>query len=237
MMKEEFEKRLHESALQIYTEGYEEGLEDAWECARKIILRTDKGGIDAKDLFKIFDIRSASGILESVSINEAMQKIKEYERQKQKCEDCFTEKLTEEKWASAKDCKKCTKKISAECVVDGCEFEPKQDEKNCRNCGQPRDYKNRCIPFIEGKCIVSPTRWIPKQTDATDSDEIKVGDEVSCPQIDSKGIVIQTANKNTLLVLTNSMDGLLRTDESKVARTGRHFDAVTEILRQLRGDK
>lgn len=63
MMKEEFEKRVHEFAVQIYTEGYEEGreetemdtktrvkdayekgLEDAWECARKFVLHPLKVG-------------------------------------------------------------------------------------------------------------------------------------------------------------------------------------------------
>lgn len=41
----------------------------------------------------------------------------------------------EEQQKQYEKCEKCTKEISAECVVDGCEFETKQGEKNCRNCG------------------------------------------------------------------------------------------------------
>jgi hypothetical protein len=131
------------------------------------------------------------------------------------------------------DCENCAKAISAECVVDGCEFEPKQNEKLCDRCK-----KSKLCELSYLKYVNTCSDFCPK-TDATDIDDgsIKVGDEVSCPQIDSKGIVIQTANKDTLLVLTNSMDGLLRTDESKVARTGRQFPQIAEVLKQLRGEE
>lgn len=39
----------------------------------------------------------------------------------------------------------------------------KKQERYCYNCGQPRDYKNSCIPYKEGKCDKSHKAWIPKQ--------------------------------------------------------------------------
>jgi hypothetical protein len=119
MMKEEFEKRVHEFAVQIYTEGYEEGreetemdtktrvkdayekgLEDAWSVIIKIENMTG-------DEFKnVFGFEYDACFYEELSVSKAIQKIKEYEERH--------------------DCENCAKAISAECVVDGCEFEPKQ---------------------------------------------------------------------------------------------------------------
>lgn len=53
-----------------------------------------------------------------------------------------------------------------------------------------------------------------KQTD----DKIKVGDEVDVPQLDCKGIVIAEANKETILVLSEYMDGLIRTEKHNVKK-------------------
>lgn len=39
-----------------------------------------------------------------------------------------------------------------------------QTDKDCYNCGQPRDYKGRCIPYKEGNCN-RYSEWMPKQTD------------------------------------------------------------------------
>lgn len=39
-----------------------------------------------------------------------------------------------------------------------------QTDKDCYNCGQPRDYKGRCIPYKEGNCN-KYSEWMPKQTD------------------------------------------------------------------------
>ena len=192
---EEF-KVLRDAANNIYNRGYkacnvnatkfaqkryEKGLEDIWNCARKI------HNMNYQELNEVFPESPHDKIFNNYSAREAMQKVKEYEElQKQTekhCDDCkyrnhimaCSERacFAHDKWESNQKqdekCEKCTKGISAECVVDGCEFEAEQSEKNCKNCGQPRDYKNRCIPFSEGKCIEAPTMWISKQTDATDS--------------------------------------------------------------------
>lgn len=108
MMKEELEKQVHEFAKLIYEQGFEDGkseamksvdngykhgAHDAWECARKIL--------DAVVPYDYWDIGSGHHIsyaIKRYSASEAMQKIKEYEQQKQNeklCDRCKNSKLCE----------------------------------------------------------------------------------------------------------------------------------------------
>lgn len=68
------------------------------------------------------------------------------------------------------------------------------------------------------------------------ADEIKVGDEVDVPQLDCKGIVIAEANKETILVLSEYMDGLLRTEKHNVKKTGRYFSEIGEMKKKMQVD-
>lgn len=199
-------------------EAYQHGLEDAWECAGKI------HNMYYQKLNEVFPDCTHDKIFIDYSAQGAIQKIKEYEQQKQ-----------DEK------CEKCTKEISAECVIDGCEFEPKQGEKNCRNCGQPRDYKGRCIPFIEGKCIKVRTGWIPKQTDDTDIDDgsIKVGDEIYSDETDMTAVVhhidawgrYQCFNENGAQFVLDK-----ETYDEYWHKTYKYYPQIAEVLKQLRGE-
>lgn len=227
--------------------AYEKGLEDAWECARKIL--------DAGVPYDYWDMGSGHHIsyaIKRYSASEAMQKIKEYEerqkrderkvdcevtacyncvnhndcdyeyekKQKQNekscgtckhvmlidcgaypCNECPRDTLPKwEQQASAKDCKKCTKEISAECVVDGCEFEPKK----------------------------------------TDDGSIKVGDEVRIKGSDpikddcDYGICTRSLpNVNTIYVMRrDGSSGEENKDEWY--RTGRTFPQIAEVLEKLR---
>ena len=201
----------------VRKEAYKKGVEDTWEAARKIVFQK-------VNLLAIFNLHwgdHSTDVLRDYSGEEAIAKLKEYEtklkeyekEQKKDCESCFTEKLTEEKWVSAEDCKDCKQQ---------------QIEKKCNNCGQPRDYKDKCIPYKEGKCKEVHAAWIPKQdekscekcmhgvrnfdtapcydcikgikdnfepkqADATDIDDgnIKVGDEIICPGTDTHKVVLE----------------------------------------------
>lgn len=59
-------------------EAYENGLNDAWECARKIYLNTDENGLSGNELYAIFGERGGY-ILKEYSASEAIAKIKEYD--------------------------------------------------------------------------------------------------------------------------------------------------------------
>jgi hypothetical protein len=97
MTKEELEKRVHEFTVQVYKEGYKQGLEqaemdtktriegayakgleDAWECIQKICME-EPFGLTTEQLDKIFNSRDISSVVTENTVQEAMQKIKEYE--------------------------------------------------------------------------------------------------------------------------------------------------------------
>lgn len=60
--------------------SYQRGLEDAWECVKKITYEKTEGGFDFRELKEIFDGRILlSEILVNYSATKAMKKIREYE--------------------------------------------------------------------------------------------------------------------------------------------------------------
>ena len=60
-------------------EAYQNGLNDAWECARKLSLSSvDDGGLDETVIEKLFGCR-AYYVVRDTSPSEAIAKIKEYE--------------------------------------------------------------------------------------------------------------------------------------------------------------
>lgn len=62
-------------------DAYQQGLDDAWECAKKIALNLCDGGIDVSILSRIFGVSGdvPFKILKNFSAQEAIGKIKEYE--------------------------------------------------------------------------------------------------------------------------------------------------------------
>ena len=72
-------------AKDIQNEGYQRGLDDAWEAAKKIVLSPDEGGTSLPDLFAIFDNGSMQSVFRNYSASEAIAKLKDYkEKQKTK---------------------------------------------------------------------------------------------------------------------------------------------------------
>ena len=96
-MNEEMKQKIYESAEQIYKDGYHDGyydckgnlgdmydngLKDAWECARKII--SFWVGKEAKELFNTDDI---SSIFNANTVGQAISKVAEYEDKQRKSEE------------------------------------------------------------------------------------------------------------------------------------------------------
>lgn len=103
MTKEEMEKQIHGFAEMMYRTGYEDaqkdwhsiekeeremnykrGLDDAWECARKIMLCEAKGGFSTDKYTEIFGNIATFQVLEILSASEAIFAIKEYEDKRKK---------------------------------------------------------------------------------------------------------------------------------------------------------
>jgi hypothetical protein len=76
-----------ENALTVDSNKFrEQGRNEAWEAARKIVL-SEVGGLSGRDLSEIFDATSYLRVLGQYSATEAIKKIKTYEEQKKQEED------------------------------------------------------------------------------------------------------------------------------------------------------
>ena len=63
---------------------YERGLNDAWECAKKIVADT---GLNYEELGEIFGYTAMDTIFGNFSASEAIARIKEYEGRQKKADD------------------------------------------------------------------------------------------------------------------------------------------------------
>lgn len=64
---------------------YEDGLNEAWECAKKIEAPTVEGGLSGRELALIFkDGATLYKVLKNYSAREAVTRIKEYEEEQKK---------------------------------------------------------------------------------------------------------------------------------------------------------
>lgn len=62
---------------------YNQGLNDAWELARKIVLTTEMGGICYDDFKKIFGVGNFVSVLRTMTAQQALAKIDAYEKSQQ----------------------------------------------------------------------------------------------------------------------------------------------------------
>ena len=69
---------------ELLIDTYIQGLNDAWECARKIILCEAKGGFSTDKYTEVFGNIATFQALEILSASEAIAKIKEYEEKENK---------------------------------------------------------------------------------------------------------------------------------------------------------
>ena len=82
-----YDKGYQEGALNPssigYEHGYEAGLNDAWECAKKIVLDTGDGGLGACGRNEAFGLGDwAYPIMHTHTVSEAIEKLREYEAKK-----------------------------------------------------------------------------------------------------------------------------------------------------------
>ena len=68
--------------------AYKKGLNDAWECIKKLVFDKNDGGLTFTEIAEIFDgERLSAEILESYSASEAIAKIKEYEEKQNQADN------------------------------------------------------------------------------------------------------------------------------------------------------
>ena len=67
-------------------EAYQQGLDDAWEAARKIVLDPNEVGTSYPDLFAMFGNRSIQSVFRNYTASQVIVKLKAYE-DKQKADE------------------------------------------------------------------------------------------------------------------------------------------------------
>lgn len=63
---------------------YEDGLNEAWELTRKLVISDYDGAYSAKDMRDIWKNGGFLSILKNFTAQQALEKLKEYEKQKKK---------------------------------------------------------------------------------------------------------------------------------------------------------
>ena len=63
----------------LLNQGYNKGLNDAWELVKKIVLKAEKGGLNYNDFKNIFGVGDYVSVLEEFTPQEALAKLKAYE--------------------------------------------------------------------------------------------------------------------------------------------------------------
>ena len=106
---------------------YQQGLNDAWECARKIAWEMARGNSSIRnDLIELFLTDDLEYIVKNFTASEAIAKIKEYE-EKQTEKSCYTCDNFIDDFGCAYE---CDKNMS--------EWTPKQTENDC-------EYREICL--------------------------------------------------------------------------------------------
>ena len=66
----------------VREEGYEQGLSDAWQAARKIAISEESGGLTCREMQRIFCTDETDDIFD-MSASETIEKIRQYEQEKE----------------------------------------------------------------------------------------------------------------------------------------------------------
>jgi hypothetical protein len=129
---------LCEEICEILSEkSYEDGLNDAWDCARKIMLCEAKGGFSTDKYTEIFGNIATFQVLEILSASEAIFAIKEYEeKDKHKCKECKWDEFRDAQHPVGTPCDSCfegknfSPKVARCCSVldDICPYDIKCEE-------------------------------------------------------------------------------------------------------------
>lgn len=143
-----------------YRSGYSKGLEEAWECARKLLYDDSL----SRDILTELGADTFCGVIQNCSASEAIAKLKEYEEQKKQseksCKDCKHSNNGMPDFKSER-CEAC---YYDERLGGNCLFEQKPTEKSCDNC---RFVDLMAHEFPCSVCSASHTfRWEPRKEQA-----------------------------------------------------------------------
>ncbi len=188
--RDDAQKRVDEA----YQRGVEDGRNETWEAARKIVLSPDEGGTSLPALFAIFGRGSMQQAFRKNSASEAIEKLKAYE-----AEQGHSDTIDESYTIGYKQANN-NSKSNTEC--DGCLYDYGIKEHSlCHICS------NAYINY-----------WTAKKQD----DKIEVGDEVETK--DGKRFAVTTFLDGDIAVGVCADGLGRGVDLKELRKTGRHFD-------------
>lgn len=68
-------------------DAYQQGLNEAWEAARKVVLNPEDGGLDILELDKVFNCATIQQVFRRYTLSETIAKLKAYEEKQKADED------------------------------------------------------------------------------------------------------------------------------------------------------
>ena len=210
MTKEKIEQRIHENVEKIYNIG----LNDAWECARKIY------GMDRDTRMSAFVFNEYETVFDNYSAASAIEAIKEWEEKqpKKNCMNCGHMK-------PHYDTFRCN--VMGKCLRRE-KWIPKRILNACDSC-KYRDYTTKELPCVN--CIGAEA-WESDQI----YDEIKVGDVVEVDGFTGLSrllIVITVAKGAQTIRVMNAYGDNECVDASSVKKTGRSFPEIAKAIEQI----
>lgn len=99
-LEETYQKGFEAGSHEATTLEYQQGLNDAWECAKRIVLiKTDVNCpyFTVDELKKIFGYSTSQNVLRTYSVTEAIEKVKAYEEQQKADEIKVSDIITDGK--------------------------------------------------------------------------------------------------------------------------------------------
>lgn len=205
--------------FQGHIDGYSKGLDDAWECARKIFNWTP---------YERALVFGDKNCMNDHSASEAIAKIKKYEETEKNCKNCVNDGLC----FNVGGCNGWMPKQAGLC----CDSQATRETENCKACRFDWDNYESCgISYDEkhAHCIACDHS---SGFEAVKDDEIKVGDEVEICGTGSRSVVTSIKkfnNKNYYRCVNYYGELSTENDDLPPTKTGRHFPQIAEVLKQM----
>lgn len=195
---------------ELVNKSYQQGLDDAWECARKMVCDVANGGMSGEQLYCVLGTTIYNDLF-NFHASEAIERIRQYEEQKK-----------------------------AEEVKVGTRVRTIKDKDNAGTTlfpvgtiGVVKEIDTSTnLPYL----ISTDNDTFYYSMDMFEvigDDEVNVGDEVVYHE--DKGVVVLVANNgNAISVMSANGGWMIRTNRDEVVKTNRHFPQIAEVLEKMK---
>ena len=207
-MREVFDRGYEQGLKDNSEEAYQKGLNDAWECARKIL-----NAVVPYDCWNMGSYNHISHAIKCYSASEAIEKIRQYEEQKKAEEEI----KVGDRVRTIKDQDEfghCLFPIGTIGIIKYLDSHP-SSLKYCISADDDYWWYSRDMFEVIG------------------DDEILVGDEVKHYADGTKAVVLDFVDDGERVMIFDKNGIAEGWELSKVRKTGRSFTQIAEVLKQL----